>query len=588
MIRPVLTCACALAFATGSVVDAADAPSSFAYRYADTYDELCGVQDEDDGCAEISAYDPRTGRVFTTNGTDNALRVLHIDAHGTIRDVARVPLDAYGAAPNSVAAFEGEVAVAMEAADKQAPGRVVLFDAHSLDVSATLSAGPLPDMLTYTPDGRHLLVANEGEPNDDYDVDPEGSITIIDTHDLTVRTADFSAFNVLGDPSVRIFGPGATVAQDLEPEYVAVSADSTTAWISLQENNAFAVLDIATAQISSVVGLGFKDHAVPGNGFDASDRDGGSDCRRVLEDPQQCIRIAPQPTLGMYQPDAIATFHAAGDTYIVSANEGDARDYDGFSEEARVGDDAFTLDASAGDGRALKDDAALGRLKTTLVTGDADGDGDIDRIYSYGARSFSIWDAYGKLVFDSGDDFEQRLAALQADGLDVWTDDRSDDKGPEPESVTIGSLGGMSVAFIGLERVSGVFAYDVSRPSSPAYLGYIDTKRAGDVSPEGLVYVPDTENRGVLIVTNEVSNTTSTYRISVSDRNGDARVDAQPTVAEGTIRWQSDDYYQVQSTGDYRVICEGARLRECSVMPGEYNVINLTTGQRFESVRVAG
>ena len=257
-------------------------------------------------------------------------------------------------------------------------------------------------MVSFTPDGAYLLVANEGEPSDDYLIDPVGSVTVVSMTDFSTRTADFDDLSALDD-SVRVFGPDASIAQDLEAEYITISSDSSTAWISLQENNAIAIMDIDSAAITEVKGLGFKDHSAEGAEFDASNRDGGDACEIPLEDPDQCIKIRNWPTFGMYQPDAIAAFNVDGTTYLISANEGDARDYDGYTEEARVGDDEYVLDPDTfPDADELKDDAMLGRLKTTLATGDTDGDGDFDRIFSYGARSFSIWDASGNLVFDRG------------------------------------------------------------------------------------------------------------------------------------------------------------------------------------------
>ncbi|MEO1590445.1 MAG: choice-of-anchor I family protein, partial [Cyanobacteria bacterium J06632_22] len=309
---------------------------------------------------------------------------------------------------------------------------------------------------------------------------------------------------------VRIFGEGpngpSTASQDLEPEYIAVSEDGLTAFVALQENNALGILDLTTETFTAVVSLGFKDHSVEGNGFDASNRDGG-------------INIQTHPTLGMYQPDAIATYTVDGETYVVTANEGDARDYDGFSEEVRVKD--LTLDPTAYPNAAeLQDDANLGRLKTTTALGDTDGDGDVDQIYSYGARSFSIWDAAGNLVFDSGDDFEQIIAADFPevfninDGDPEEFDERSDDKGPEPEGITIGVFDGRTLAFIGLERSGGVMVYDISNPTAPKFLTY-EPSFSGDVSPEGLIYISEDDSpngAALLVVTNEESNTFSVYQ----------------------------------------------------------------------------
>lgn len=486
----------------------------FSYGHISTYREDCA----DESCAEISAYDSNSSRVFTTNAAENELRILSINEQGQLSEQSAIDLSLYGGGPNSVAVSAGKVAVAIEATIKTDNGKVVIFDTDGKE-QTVVAVGALPDMVTFTPDGRYLLVANEGEPNDDYSVDPEGSISIINTADWSVQTADFTAFNTERMRKVRIFGPGASVAQDLEPEYIAVSANSRKAWVSLQENNAIAIIDIHSAKVTAIKGLGYKKHSRWRNQFDASDMDAGPDCEFEVNDEgmEACISIKNWPVRGMYQPDAIDNIKIRGREYIVSANEGDSRDYDGFSEEVRVGDADYILDADRfPDAHALTENAALGRLKTTLVNGDKDGDGDYDRIYAYGGRSFSIWNKRGKLVFDSGSQFEDRLAALQKKGFDVWVDDRSDNKGPEPESIIVGELAGVAVVFIGLEESSGIFAYAISNPYRPRYLGYINLKQFDDDSPEGLVFIPRSRSTGWLLVTNEVSNTVSSYEVSLT------------------------------------------------------------------------
>jgi hypothetical protein len=214
----------------------------------------------------------------------------------------------------------------------------------------------------------------------------------------------------------------------------------------------------------------------------------------------------------MYQPDALAAYQRGNATFIISANEGDARDYDGFSEEARVKDLALDPDAFP-DAEVLQENANLGRLKTTLANGDIDGDGDFDQIFAYGGRSFSIWNANGNQVYDSGSTFERSLAQYQQQGMDVWDDSRSDDKGPEPESVTVGTLGDSTYAFIGLERTSAIFVYQLDNPYKPVPAGFINTKQQGDIGPEGLVFIERDSNSGWLLVTNEISNTISLYEI---------------------------------------------------------------------------
>lgn len=481
----------------------------------------------DEGAAEIAAYDPISQQLFITNAESNTVDRLYIGDPTAPEFRGAIDLSPYGAGVNSVATSGlGLVAIAVEAENKQAPGSVVFFAANGRFL-AQVPVGPLPDMVTFTPDGTRVLVANEGEPSDDYTVDPEGSISIIDLSQGIanlgaddVRTADFRAFptSSLLANNVRIFGPGARAVQDLEPEFIAVAADGQTAYASLQENNAIAIIDIPNGLVAGIITLGFKDHSFSENALDASNEDGG-------------INITPYPVFGMYQPDAIATLTVDGSTYVLTANEGDSRDYDGFSEEARVAD--LTLDGEAfPNADALQAESALGRLKVTTTLGDPDGDGDYDALYAYGARSFSVWSADGTLVWDSGDEFESILAAELPEVFNSTNDengsfdDRSDDKGPEPEGITVGQIGDTTYAFIGLERVGGIMVYDVSNPPAPRFVRYVNNRdfsgdpeagTAGDLAPEGLVFIPAAESPNgepLLVVTNEVSGTTTLYSLA--------------------------------------------------------------------------
>ena len=409
-----------------------------------------------------------------------------------------------------------------------------------------VAVGPLPDMIVWTPDGKKLLVASEGEPNDDYDVDPEGSVSIITlgadgqlaerVTNASVQMVGFGA--VVPDENVRVFGEDATFAQDAEPEYIAVSEDSKTAWVTLQENNAIAKLNIETAQFEWVRGLGYKDHSVLGNALDPSNKDDG-------------IEIANWPVYGLYIPDAIAAFRVGEEQYLITANEGDSRDYDGFSEETRAANLDLDPDAFAG-WEDIQDNKNLGRLTVTTTMGDVDDDGDYDEIYCFGGRSLSIWSAEGELVSDTGDQFERITAAKYPDFFNSTDDDngfdsRSDDKGPEPEHVVVGDVGGSKVAFVGLERIGGIMAYDVSDPEKPRFLDYVNNRdfsipiwievtivdpdtgeeteeeilnpewqKAGDLSTEGLVLIPGSASSCPLVISaNEVSGTVTVFEIQV-------------------------------------------------------------------------
>ena len=883
----------------------------------------------DMSASEIVAHDPRTQRIFVVNAAVGHVDVIDIKNPTQPTLLSQIDVSSYGKSANSVGVSQGVVAVAVEADPAQMPGTVVFFDLDGNFLNAVV-VGALPDMLTFTPNGRYVLVANEGQP-DTYEEpgeanDPEGSISVIDmlrgAANLTqvdVRTADFRRFTVADlDPEIRIFGPFASIAQDIEPEYIAVSDNSRRAWVVLQENNAIAALDIVTATITEIFPLGSKNYArdltllrtftfenlpvlgttaagqeillggfsglffegvnprngnlqfithpdrgpnadpvdtegdgirerpfplpdyqaqwmrfelapntghliitetielvhpdgtpitglpnlegtsglahadeipidlfgnvlerdffgadmegivraddgtywmvdeyrpaiyhfnpigvlinrfvpegsnrtgvnvgveaippifaqrranrgfeavaywdgilyafiqspidnpdVPndasskagnsirilafdtraqqsiaqylymleGNGSDkigdavavaegeflvierdsltgpnsqkkifrinirnATDIHGiikdvllesltagellsrgitpvskvlaidlveagydfadkpeglaqiGENTLAILNDNDfrlaggfdlgtgllndnpdaqaavlgiittrsngldasnrdDAINITHWPIRGLYQPDAIAAFESLGETFLITANEGEARNYNYFSEEARVAD--LTLDSSVFDPELQVDDQ-LGRLKTTTVSGDADGDGQHETIFNYGARSFSIWTPDGRLVFDSGDDFERITAEQIPNDFNSTNDEndsfdaRSDDKGPEPEGLAIGTIDDQIYAFIGLERVGGIMVYNVTDPYAPTFVQYINNRNfagnaeagtAGDLGPEGLLFISAIDSpigTPLLVVGNEVSGTTTIFRI---------------------------------------------------------------------------
>lgn len=480
----------------------------------------------DDGASEIPTYDPVSQRLFVVNASTSSIDVVDLADPSAPVKLGSIDVSPFGAQANSVAANNGLLAAAIEADEKQENGVMVLFDTTTLQPVSQVGVGALPDMLCFSADGRRVLVANEGEPNDDYDVDPEGSVSIIDISNPAtpvVRNVSFAGFNDQRDAllaaGVRLFGPGASVAQDLEPEYIALASNGKTAYVTLQENNAMAIIDVTSASVTQIAPLGYKDHAAVGNGLDASDEDGG-------------VNIRNWPVLGMYQPDTIALFKGDGNgPYLIMANEGDARDYDGFAEEERIED--LDLDPTAfPDADALQAEAALGRLNVTTTLGDADNDGDYDALYAFGARSLSIRSVDGGLIWDSGDDLEQLTAMTIAGNFNANNDDneadgRSDNKGPEPEGLAVGRVKGRDYVFAGLERASGIVVYDISTPAAPRLVQYVNPRnfaaepedelaQAGDLGPEGLLFVAEEDSpidSPLLIVGNEISGTTTVYKV---------------------------------------------------------------------------
>jgi hypothetical protein len=904
------------------------------------------------GSAEIVAYDAQSRRLFVVNALTSTVDILDVRHAKAPKKLTTIDTSALGS-PNSVAVHDGVVAIAIQSEPKTDPGHVAFYNVNGQRI-ASVRAGALPDMITFTRDGDYVLVANEGEPSG-YGaghVDPEGSVSIIRVpknlsqlkklRDSDVRSVSFAQFNgqeaSLRAKGIRIYGPGATAAQDFEPEYIAVSADSTRAYVTLQENNAIAEIDIERAKVKSLRALGFKDWneqpqatatyewserdrpligttlggqkirlggfsglayegttgdgklkfithtdrgpngeptginrpfvlpefnprvvrftldpengefeitgqislrradgrlltgvsntalsadanqpyndevpvdlknrvlpldplggdfegivvdsdgsfwmcdeyrpaiyhfskngrlierliprgthqaaglatppegvagkygtevlpaviaqrrqnrgmeaiaiqdgriyafvqspirnpaslgnnalnamqnvrivefdpatratrqflyimdnppsvdgtndtradkigdavAIPGGGFLVIERDddavpedpipiitkkvyaaslagatdisalGAVDQMTLAEleaagvkpvskklhvdlaqagyagvekveglalldsgqlallndndfgvaqididnttgrfkvrpgyipeevglgivnvpgldasDRDSSISIKPWPVFGMYEPDAIASFKSGRREYLITANEGDARDWPGLAEEARAS--SLTLDPTVfPDATVLKNNANLGRLNVTNTLGDVDGDGDYDALYTLGGRSFSIWSTDGALVFDSGSDFERVIAARNPEFFNASNDDRafdsrSDNKGPEPEAVTIGEIGKRSYAFIGLERQGGVVVYDVTNPVSPVFVDYVNNRdfsvdpataeAAKDLGPEGIIFIDakDSPTRDpMVVVANEVSGTVTLYAV---------------------------------------------------------------------------
>jgi DNA-binding beta-propeller fold protein YncE len=545
----------------------------------------------DTASAEIVSYDTCSDRLYVVNAQDATVDVLSLAANnsapakaGTI-NLATAATSAgieIGAA-NSVSAKQGLVAVAIEAKVKQNPGLIALYRSDDLSLLATFPAGALPDMVALSDDARYILSANEGEPSGDYKNDPEGSITLIDllagfeSGRAVVKQIDFKEFNTgaaradeLGD-DVRTAGPtGTTVAQDLEPEYLTINADASKAYVALQENNALATIDIASASIESIKGFGEKSWAVAE--LDASN-----------EDKAVGNFASYDQLVGLYMPDTITSFEKDGETFIVSANEGDGREYvyettqkicdeanhewDGddfapggkkedaikyeneeddcisFIDETRGGD--LYDDATIADAHPLKealdDNDQLKRLK--FVTDDMDIAAD-ETLKSFGTRSFSIWNEQGDLVFDSGDDLAKKAFAADNNNFNTTNDnndtgetadDRSDDKGIEPEAVEVAEINGRIFIFVGLERQGGVMIYDATNPQAPVFQSYINNRdftegvctevddgdcdndvyniAAGDLGPESIDYF-SRENKHFIAVGNEVSGTTTVYEIS--------------------------------------------------------------------------
>lgn len=468
-----------------------------------------GFSNPDGGVAEIVKFNSDNKKMYIVNGVTKTVDIVQLNSDGTMDfDVATDRIDVSKTIPGftfgditsvDVNTKKKIIALAVQEADYAKPGAIVFLDYNGKFLKS-LAAGVQPDMVTFTPDGNYALTANEGEPRLGYElgtIDPRGSVTLIDLQKgigkATSTVVDFQSFDTKREQLLSnkvLLKKGVTPSLDLEPEYIVVDAESKKAYISLQEGNSIAVFDIQNKKFITIKGLGFKDHSIEKNAID------------LIKDKK--IHIKAQHVNGMYMPDGIAIYENKGKTYILTANEGDGREWGSYSNIATTVIDGQKVDI----------------LKNSEYEGVV-----ADKSYTFGARSFSIWRADTmELVFDSGSDFETITAEkypnyFNASNKDVSMDSRSGKKGPEPEDVKVGTIGEQVYAFVGLERMGGVMVYNITDPAKAYYVDYMNTrdfsdKIAGDVSPEGLCFITADKSptgKPLVLAANEVSGTVAIF-----------------------------------------------------------------------------
>lgn len=550
------------------------------------------------GTSLISAYSPESRWVFTVNGLDGTLDIFDITNPKNPFFVRSIDFRArgYGHRPTNIAFKNGILAATAESRVRQQQGKVIFFDSWGKYLGEAIT-GAQPDFVTFTPNGCFALVANEGEPNDDYSWDPEGSVTVIDLTtgvnflEAKTRQIGFGGFNHSNiDKNIRITGPGASVPKDLEPESISVTADGRLAYVSLQENNAVGILDLTTFRWLRLMPLGFKDwtQTAPysGNGIDF--RRGGT--------PTWGSTIAGSETYlpsfikGQYQPDEIKIFTYNGETYFFTANEGDSRNYQSrqgdeegdptsefYNEEVLITNICNPSSLAPYNNQTISSAICTGvagfsfgsnPLRVSKIGGDTNGDGIVDEIYAFGGRSVSIFTGDGRLVWDSGSDFEEMLSgnkysgrafnlSVVATGREAITttnpfynasfertrsDRRSDRQGPEPEGTALGKIGDKLYAFIGVERPGGLAAYDITNPAQPSFQYYLNFRadatapdtstiqgtqqlvnlgRSGDLGPEGVIFIHASQSpngKDLVLVSNETSGSITLYEVVVQER----------------------------------------------------------------------
>ena len=519
-----------------------------------------GQYNVDGGVMEIVAYNQATEWAYAINGQSGKLAAIPLaglTAGAHVEELTGTEIDVKALVEAEDSTFQyGDMtsvaispdsttlAAALQAQGSNDAGRVALFTCEedgSLTLEALVETGAQPDMVTFAGDGV-VLTADEGEPREGYGeniADPKGSVTVVDVEAQESTVVDFSAFDSQRDQLAEdgiVLKKGSAPSVDLEPEYIAVSGGK--AYVTLQENNAIAVLDIESQAFEGVYSAGFEDHSTTAIDLDKKDD---------AYDPQTYESL-----LGIRMPDGIAAFTVEGTTYLVTANEGDAREWGDedqgtfyLSEDERdFGEEGVTSPTGA----ITAENSGLEGKVVFFKTEDFDGL-DPEKDYVFGGRSFTVFQATEKgleEVFTSGDDFEALTAQyvpeyFNASNDNAVLDDRSGKKGPEAESVTVGTVDGKTYAFVALERTGGVMAYDVTDPEAITFVNYVNTRdfgttvegseeyedgeldkwvTGGDVAPEGLLFLDAASSPNgepMLLAACEVSGTVAVYQLGSED-----------------------------------------------------------------------
>jgi hypothetical protein len=481
--------------------------------------------------AEIVAFDADVDRLYIANSIAAKLDIVNFSNPAAPVLISSISTTPYGNI-NSVVAHDSIVALAIENINPQLNGSVVFLD-YNGNFLNQVTVGAMPDMITFNKNYTKILTANEGEPNSAYTVDPEGSVSVVDLTpgianltNANVTTIGLTAYNgqeaTLIAQGIRVFSTSASVAQDLEPEYITISDDNTKAYVGIQEANALLTIDLTNNTIISLAALGYSPYGTgSNNALDASDQSGA------------ILITGDLPIKGAYMPDALSFGTIGGQGYIFTANEGDSREFGTVVDANRINSTTFAnLDPIAfPDASILKNSKFLGRLSALKYSGDTDGDGDYDELHVMSGRSFSIRNATtGALVYDSKDLIEQIIAnhptfaaifnASNSTGTPSLKN-RSDDKGPEVEGIYFQTINGKPYVFLALERIGGVMVFNVENPLSPVFVAYRNnrstTLSGPDLGAEGIVTIPaaiSPNGNDIVILANEVSSTLSIYQVN--------------------------------------------------------------------------
>jgi hypothetical protein len=472
------------------------------------------------------AYEPLSKRVFVLNRGANQMNILDLSDLNKVRFVRQISLTQVGARPNDVAVIGNIVAVISENNLKQANGRVAFFDTTGTFLNQ-LTVGPEPTALKFANGGTHLIITNQGSPSQDYFTDPPGSISVVaifGTNPLQLNSTNVFSINferldtVAYDNRLRIFNNANQLPSiDIEPLQIGPVENTNLAAITLGTNNGLALIDYFNGTLDTVYGLGLKDNGLPNQGFDGS----------VVGN----ITIQPYSKIySLYNPVGMASLLHNGASYFLTANQGLPRRYMAYDEVDSLKN--IPLNPGAFPNRnTLVRDSVLGWLEVSKELGKAQNGFIHDSAVAFGGRSFSVWNDSAQLIWDSGDDFEQTIAALNAANFNASAVSNTSRKsqsvkqGPQPNSIAIGTVNGNRYAFITLKQMGGFFIYNLNDPTNPVFEQYISDRNflvpandtaAGDLGPEKITFVPAGDSPtgiALLLLSNSVSGSFSVYQV---------------------------------------------------------------------------
>ncbi|MBL0886128.1 alkaline phosphatase [Myceligenerans sp. I2] len=282
-----------------------------------------GVDPADETVAEISAVSEDGRTVVYTDAAGRRIGFLDITDPANPRGLGSLSLAELGDAedePTSVAVVGDHVLVVVNTSDSYTnpSGRLDIVDLATRTKVRSIDLGGQPDSIAVTPDGGHAVVAIENERDEDVPADdapdgdegnlpqaPAGFVQIIDLPgtdptDWSARPVPLTAPDGSALPALADAGVDTPV--DPEPEYVAINPAGTRAAVTLQENNAVVLIDVASGEVTSVFSAG--ERAL--TGVDTVEDD--------------AIDLTGELAAAPREPDAIAW---VDDAHVATANEGD-------------------------------------------------------------------------------------------------------------------------------------------------------------------------------------------------------------------------------------------------------------------------